>query len=103
MHYNTKLRKKLNIKILKKIKNYIKLFTTYFCELRRLDLSLTLRQLSSLAIVTCRFFSGSVGDGRDLGVVGVEAGDVDLDGGGAKLKGGGARVIGGSLAFSAPN
>ena len=66
-------------------------------------MSLTLRQLSSLAIATWRFFSGTKGEGNDLGVVGVDPGEVDRDGGGAKVKGGGARVIGGSLAFSAPN
>lgn len=86
----------------KKNTDYFK--STYFCELSKLDLSLTLRQFSSFAIVTWRFFSGNIGDGSDLGVVGVvEPGDEDLDGGGAKVSGGGARVIGGSRAFSAPN
>lgn len=74
---------------------------TYFCELSRLDLSLILRQFSSFAIVTCRFFSGSFGEGIDLGVVGVDPGEADRRGGRARVKGGGASVIGGRRAFSA--
>lgn len=63
-----------------------------------------LRQLSSLAIVTCKFFSGIIGDGNDLGVVGdMEPGEVVLVGGGAKVRGGGANDIGGNLAFSDPS
>lgn len=77
---------------------------TYFCELRRLDLSLVFKQFSSFAIVICRFFSGNSGDGIDLGVLGVVgAGDADLKGGGARVRGGGANVIGGKRAFSAPS
>lgn len=52
--------------------------------------------------MTCRFFSGSRGEGIDLGVVGVP-GEEDLRGGRARVKGGGARDIGGSLAFSDPS
>lgn len=60
--------------------------------------------MSSLAIVTWRFFSGNIGDGIDLGVVGVVApGVVDLVGGGPNVRGGGARDIGGRRAFSAPS
>lgn len=47
------------------------------------------------------FFSGSIGEGRDLGVVGVP-GELALDGGSARVNGGGAKYTG-SLAFSAPN
>lgn len=72
---------------------------THFCELRRLDLSLVFKQLSSLAIDTCRFFSGITGEGIDLGVGGTR--DEDFKGGGARDNGGGARDIGGSRAFSA--
>lgn len=54
-------------------------------------------------MVICRFFSGNIGEGIDLGVVGVEPGDELLKGGGPRVKGGGARDIGGNLAFSAPS
>lgn len=84
---------------MKKINN-----ETYFCELSRLDLSLVIKQFSSLAIVTCRFFSGNTGDGIDFGVVGVVGlGEEVRSGGRARVNGGGASVNGGSLAFSAPS
>lgn len=50
--------------------------------------------------MTCRFFSGSIGDGIDLGVVGVDPAEADRRGGRARVKGGGASVIGGKRAFS---
>lgn len=71
--------------------------STYFCELRRLDLSLVLLQLSSFGIAICKFFSGSIGDGIDL---------VEGDGGPSDPAmdfWGRARVKGGSRAFSAPS